>query len=289
VNDPKTADAPGTRPPPGTCDAHSHVFADPRAFPLAVASYAVPDAPYARHRDMLEAAGVSRGVLVQPAPYAEDHRAILDALSRSDGRLRGVGLISSSVSDDTLTQLASGGIRGARFVEARLPDGSRYAGSVGFDEISALASRLREHRIHVEAWSAIEDFVAALPMFEAAGVPVVLDHMGGFEPAKGVNDPNFQSLLDLVRDGRVWLKLTLSRRSGQRPGFAELRPFHDALVQANPRQLVWGSDWPFVRMADPPSVGALLHLFALWVDDASLRHAILVDNPARLYGFGAPL
>ena len=288
MNDPKTADVPGTRPPPGACDAHGHVFADPKTFPLAAASYAVPDAPYARHRDMLDAAGVSRGVLVQPAPYADDHRAILDALSQSDGRLRGVGLISSSVSDDTLTQLASGGIRGARFVEARLPDGSRYAGSVGFDEIPALASRLREHRIHVEVWSTIEAFVAALPMFEAAGVPVVLDHMGGFEPAKGVNDPNFQSLLDLVRDGRVWLKLTLNRRSGQRPGFAELRPFHDALVQANPRQLVWGSDWPFVRMADPPSVEALLDLFALWVDDASLRHAILVDNPARLYGFGAP-
>jgi 2-pyrone-4,6-dicarboxylate lactonase len=284
VTGPQTAGGPL---PPGACDAHTHVFADPKAFPFAgAAGYAPPSAPYAMHRAMLDAAGLTHGVLIQPAPYADDHRAMLDALAQSGGRLRGVGLISSGMSDDGLATLTCGGIRGARFVEARLPDGSRYAGSVGFDQFPALASRLREHRLHIEAWSTIEDLLSALPLFESAGLPVVLDHMGGFDPAKGIGDRGFQSLLDLVRDARVWVKLTLSRRSSQRPGFAELRAFHDALVKANPDRLLWGSDWPFVRMDDPPSVEALLDLFTGWVDDAGLRRAILVDNPARLYGFG---
>jgi 2-pyrone-4,6-dicarboxylate lactonase len=287
VTDPDRADAQGVPPPRDACDAHTHVFAHPKGFPFGGgASYPLPEAPYARHRAMLDAAGMSRGVLVQPAPYGEDHSALLAALARSDGRLRGVGLISSRVSEDALALLASGGVRGARFVESRQPDGSRYPGSVGFDGVSALGSRLRDHRLHIEVWSAVEDLVCALPTLESAGVPVVLDHMGGFDPAKGIEDRGFQCLLCLVRDARVWVKLTLTRRSRQRPAFADLRPFHDALVQANPRQLVWGSDWPFVRMEPPPCTEELLGLFTEWVDDDALRQAILVENPARLYNFG---
>ena len=86
--------------------------------------------------------------------------------------------------------------------------------------------------------------------------------------------------------GDIWIKLSLCRVSKMAPDYADLKPFHEALVAANPQRLLWGSDWPFVRMGEQsPDAGQLLDLFAEWVPDAAIRHTILVDNPAALYGF----
>jgi len=64
------------------------------------------------------------------------------------------------------------------------------------------------------------------------------------------------------------------------------RAFHEALVRANPDQLVWGGDWPHPRIeGEMPNVGHLLDLFQEWTPDTAVRHRILVDNPARFYGF----
>ena len=179
---------------------------------------------------------------------AELHRALLDALGQSDGRLRGVGIAEPQVSDTMLETLSAAGVRGLRFVETRLPNGERYRGSTGFKDLPAMAPRMRDHGLHAETWANIEDFMEAFPMLDRAGLPIVLDHMGGFDVAKGLRNREFQRLLGLLKEGRVWLKLTLTRRSPNQPGYEELRRFHDALIEANPQQLVWGSDWPFVRM-----------------------------------------
>ena len=34
-----------------------------------------------------------------------------------------------------------------------------------------------------------------------------------------------------------------------------------------------------------PDDAGLIELLAAWIPDAALRHRVLVDNPAQLYGF----
>jgi len=49
---------------------------------------------------------------------------------------------------------------------------------------------------------------------------------------------------------------------------------------------VWGGHWPHPRVeGEMPAAGHLLELFQARTPDKATRHRILVDNPARLYGF----
>jgi len=280
-----------TRPtlevPPYACDSHTHVFAAVEEFPLpASASYAPPLAPASLHRQMLDTLGMRHGVVVQPAPYGLDVSVLLDAIRRSEGRLKGIGTATSETSDADLDAMHSGGICGLRFTEARLPNGSRYSGSVGADQLAALAPRMRDRSMHAQVWPGPHGLPELMDALLPLEVPIVLEHMGGIDIRRGVDDAAFQSLLRLLRDGRVWVKLTICRRSTAAPEYQDLRPFHDALVAANPRRLVWGSDWPFVRMDErAPDAGRLVDLFGEWVLDPALRTAILADNPRALYRF----
>jgi 2-pyrone-4,6-dicarboxylate lactonase len=277
----------GTVPtlPALSCDAHTHVF-DAR-FPTALPSaYPLPDAPFTSHRRNLEANGLARGVLIQPAPYGQDAAAMIDALGASEGRLRGVASATPDVGDQTLAVIQGAGIRALRFLEARTPAGERYPGSVGADALAPLAQRMAALGWHAELWSPLDETLKLWPGLERLNLPVVLDHMGGFDAVRGVEDPSFQRLLAMVREGQVWIKLTLCRRAPFGSDFSELRPFHDALVAANPDRMLWGSDWPFVRMGEhAPTTAHVLELFLKWVDDPQLRQRILADNPAARYDF----
>jgi 2-pyrone-4,6-dicarboxylate lactonase len=267
-------------------DCHTHIFGDPVRFPPRVASsYAMPDAPYEAHAGMLKANGLDRGVIVQPAPYAQDMSVMIEALAAADGRLRGVASGLADMTDQVMGELNAAGVRALRFVDARTPSGERFAGSSGTGELELMASRLAKLGWHAEVWSSLDDFLQVWPKLEHCGVPVVLDHMGGFDLQKGVSDPSFARLIGMVREGAVWVKLTLCRRAPFGSPLSVLRPFHDALVEANPGRLLWGSDWPFVRMGEhAPTVPALLDLFTSWVDDENLRRQILVENPTVRYG-----
>ena len=273
--------------PPGACDTHAHVFGPYDRFPLAhPSSYAPPLAPSSLHLAMLDILGAARGVLVQPAPYGHNAAPMLDAIAASGGRLRGIGVADSSATREHLQQLYDGGIRGLRFVEVRDPQGQPYLGSVGVDQLLAMAPLMKSIGLHAQLWAPLDDYEQLLPPLLATGVPVVLDHMACLKTERGVDDPAFQTVLKALQDGAVWIKLSVCRVSKQAPACLDLKPFHDALVAANPQRLLWGSDWPFVRMGEQsPDAGQLLDLFHDWVPDAATRHAILVDNPAALYGF----
>ena len=140
--------------------------------------------------------------------------------------------------------------------------------------------------MHAQVWPGPDGLPTLLESMLSLDVPLVLEHMGGIDIRRGVDDAAFQYLLGVLREGRIWIKLTVCRRSTAAPEYADLRPFHEALVDANPRRLVWGSDWPFVRMDErAPDAGQLLDLFAEWVRDPALRTLILADNPRSLYRF----
>ena len=95
------------------------------------------------------------------------------------------------------------------------------------------------------------------------------------------------ALIRLLQSGRGWSKLSAPYRTPAQPfPYADIVPFAHALVTAAPDRLVWGTDWPHVMLdASMPNDGDLADLLATWVPDAAVRKRILVDNPARFYGF----
>ena len=274
--------------PDTSCDCHTHVFGPYEEFPVRYPMpYTAPLAPAAVHREMLDRVGASRGVLIQPGAFGTDPAAILNALRNSGGRLRGIAAATASVGDADLNLWDAAGIRGLQFNEMLAPSGSgRYPGSVGTEELEALAPRLAERGWHAELWASVDTHVALLPRLRNLGLPIVLDHMAGLVAARGVADPAFQAILSALVEGWLWIKLTLCRCSQAFPDYADLRPFHDALIAANPERLIWGSDWPYVRMGDKtPDVAHVLNLFRTWVPDEAVRLRILVNNPEILYSF----
>ena len=284
---PRMPSRPALDAPPDSCDSHTHVFAALDEFPIpADASYAPPLAPAPLHRQMLDTLGFRHGIVVQPAPYGLDVSVLLDALRRGEGRLKGIGTATSEISDSALDAMSHGGVCGLRFTEARLPSGDRYRGCVGADQLAGLASRMRARSMHAQLWPGPDGIRELVDSLLPLDVPLVLEHMGGIDIRRGIDDPGFRYLLALLREERIWIKLTVCRRSTAAPEYQDLRPFHQALVEANPRRLVWGSDWPFVRMDErAPDAGQLVDLFGEWVRDNTVRTLILADNPRSLYRF----
>jgi predicted TIM-barrel fold metal-dependent hydrolase len=276
---------PRRAPPPGAWDCHTHIFGPYERFPLAAErSYTPPEAPLEAYLAMLDRVGLAHGVLVHPSAYGLDHSALLEALERTGTRLRGTAVATAAVTDAKLATMHRRGVRALRFVEATGPGGQRFAGAVGLDEFPALAPRLKELGWHAQFWVGCDTFAAAAPGLLAAGIPLVLDHMARFDVARGLQDAAFQNLLGILAGGSVWVKMTPARNSKRFPGYEDVRPFHDALARANPDRLIWGSDWPYLRMGDAtPDAGQLLDLLDDWCGDEALRRKILSDNPARLY------
>ncbi|MCK1356235.1 amidohydrolase family protein [Bradyrhizobium sp. CW7] len=278
----------GWKLPAGTCDCHAHVFGPADQFPVVhEMHYALPSAPAAAHREMLDRTGIQWGVLVQPGAYGSDPAAIVHALQVSTGRLRGIAAAPATISDRDLDAWHEAGIRGLRFNDMMVAGtGARFPGSIPAEQLASLAPRMKCRNWHAEVWASIDRHVELLPLYRTSGIAVVLDHMAGLKPSRGIADAAFRAVLDALREGWLWVKLVLCRCSEQFPDYADLKPFHEALVTANPNRLVWGSDWPHLRLGErAPEVGHLLDLFRGWVPDGAARHRILVDNPAELYRF----
>lgn len=280
---------PKRAPPPGACDSHAHILGPYDLFPLqAERSYTPPEAPFAAHAAMLDFFGFERGVIVQPSAYGDDNRCIVDAVSQAPAKRRAIGVAAPSVADGELARLRAAGVHGLRFVELISKRyGGRPKGAIGFVELEEMGPRLREHGIHAQTFSTTETLIEWAPRLVKAGIPIVVDHMAAAgASAVTVQDQGFQSLLGLLADGLIWVKLTVIRRSTQAPDYPDARPFHDAFCKANPDRVLWGSDWPLVNMGDAaPDIGKLIDLLDDWTGDDDLRSRILVDNPVALYGF----
>jgi predicted TIM-barrel fold metal-dependent hydrolase len=126
-----------------------------------------------------------------------------------------------------------------------------------------------------------------LPEMKKLRVPFTVAHMGMFLAEAGVNQPGFQAFLDFLRHGdkRCWVKLTGTYRMSTTPGFADADAIAKALIETAPDRLIWGSDYPHLSFADKVGSVELFNLVARWAPDETTRHAILVENPARLFGF----
>jgi 2-pyrone-4,6-dicarboxylate lactonase len=285
---PREPTRPQVPPPPDACDTHAHVFGPAAQFPYAEErSYTPPDAPLAKYLAMLDAVGFTRGVLVQGSAHGRDNTAMLDALSREPGRLRGVAVADAAIAPGELRRWHGIGVRGLRFNHFFRGGALHYRGGVPLDAAKVLAPAMAELGWHLQLWIDVKDLPDTIPVLRDIGLPVVIDHMGRTDARAGTNTPGFQALLRLVGDGGCWVKVSGAHRlSHQAPHYEEARPFHEALVRANPERLVWGSDWPHPRIeGEMPDAGRLFDLFHAWTPDKATRRRILVANPAQLYGF----
>ena len=212
---------------------------------------------------------------------------MLDALGAEPKRLRGVAVGGAELTPATLKARHAAGVRGLRANEFRRDGKPYYQNGVALKEIEPLLPLLAELGWHLQLWIDARDLPELAPMLARVPVPVVVDHMGRMDYRHGTQHPGFQALLRGVGEGRLWAKLSGTYRLGATPpDYNEARPFHDALVAANPANLVWGTDWPHPRPEGPvPDAARLLAVFLDWTKDAAQRQAILTDNPARLYDF----
>lgn len=271
--------------PAGAWDTHAHVFGPFDRYPiLEPRRYEPPVAPAANHLTMLDRAGFAHGVLVHSSASGYDNSVTRDAVVASKGRVKGIAVVPPSTSDELLAQMNAEGFCGMRFT-INGPRSQQFTGSLDFADLRTLAPRLKALGWHAQIWAKCEYLVAEAAKLESYGIPLVIDHMGYFEPERGVNDTVFQSFLGMLRDGRYWVKMTPVRLTKTDPTWASIRPFHDAVMAAAPDRVLFGSDWPYISMdANPPDVGRMVDLFDTWTPDATLRQKLFVDNPAALYG-----
>ena len=264
------------------------MFGPAARFPYADdRSYTPPDAPLEKYLGMLDAIGFARGVLVQGSAHGHDNSAMLDALAQQPDRLRGVAVADADVAPADLREWNRLGVRGLRFNHFFRDGQLHYRGGVPLSAAQTLAPVMAELGWHLQLWIDVKDLPETIPVLKSLGLPVVIDHMGRTDARAGTGTAGFQSLLRAVGDGWCWAKLSGAHRlSRDAPDYPDARPFHEALVRANPERLVWGGDWPHPRVeGEMPDAGHLFELFQTWTPDLATQHRILVTNPAKLYGF----
>ena len=281
--------------PRGACDCHVHVFGDAAQFPFAATrTYTPPPASVERLLELQRDLHMDRVVVVQPSVYGTDNACTMDGVKRMGARARGIVVIDKSTPRAALQEMASAGARGIRL---NLNTAGVFDPNTAKQQLDTVAEQLRGLNWHVQMFVALSVISALTDYFKQYPYPVVFDHFGQPKAPEGVGQPGFANLLDLVKSGHAYVKISGAYRvSTQPPAYADATPLAQALVAANPDRIVWGTDWPHPNGASARSIneiatpfpiddGLLLNELSKWVPDAATRKKILVDNPARLYGF----
>ena len=276
--------APRLKMPPGSCDCHAHVFGPQTRFPyLPGAAYIAPDASPEDYARMLRAIGCERGVLVQPSVYGTDNSAMLAALRSGVFAFRGVAVIDESISDSALADMHAAGVRGVRINLASATPGLTLA------QAPHLADRLKTLGWHLQFFMNLRELTHAEEKLGKLDIDLVIDHFGRVRADDGIDAPEFQTMLRLMKRPNVWAKIMGQYFVSSSPDYEDVAPLARAVVAAAPDRVVWGSDWPHpathgLKMP-MPNDGDLADLLLEWVPDEAQRKKVLVDNPARLYGF----
>ena len=269
--------------PTGACDAHMHIF-DKRFAPSPHWPRKPPQADVATYRQLQQRIGTQRTIVVTPSTFGVDNSCTVDALDQLGASARGVAVVDAEVSEAELGRLATRRVRGLRvnFVSPQ------SWGVTTPKMLETLARKAAQLSWHIQVFAQPEQLVAMESLLASLPTPLIIDHLGLIDPADGAGGVGFDTLRRLLDRGRTWVKLSgiyMRSRNGA-PGYADTFPLGLALVRHAPERLVWGSDWPHTTEA-PGSVddADLVDVLLAWCgQDATLRQ-VLVDNPARLYGF----
>jgi D-galactarolactone isomerase len=266
--------------PKGTTDTHMHFYDG--------ASSAAPGTPnpgrftVPMYRELQQRLGLERVVVVQPNAYRDDNRVTLEAMKAIGKNAKGVAVVKADVKDAELDRLTKGGILAVRIM-------TLHGGMLGFDVMDAVMAR-----VHPFGWHAnIQLDGRNLPQYEAQikRLPgkFVIDHTGKFLEPVVPEHESFKSLQRLVDTGRCWVKLSAPYETSKTgaPKYEDVSRLARALVKQAPERMLWASNWPHpsVPKEQRPSDEDLLDLLLDWAPEEKVRHRILVDNPAQLYGY----
>ena len=269
--------------PPGACDCHAHVFGPQAQYPFSPErNYTPEDCTLEQYSALLDTLGIDRAVIVQGGAHGTDNRVTLDAIARLGlHRARGVAVIRPGLDEAALQTLHDGGMRGCRMSTV-------VRGGAGFEHLEALSAQTRPLGWHlVLHLKRSEELVELAPRLKRLQQPFIVDHLGHVLGSEGVDSPGFRALLGLLDTDRCWVKLASLYRSSSLPHpYEDMLPLIHAVAARRPDRLLWGTNWPHpINPVAMPNDGDLVDLIPLWLPDADVRRQMLVDNPARLYGF----
>ncbi|MEO8039571.1 MAG: amidohydrolase family protein [Betaproteobacteria bacterium] len=283
--------------PAGACDCHTHIHGDPAKFPyfpgrVYTPETALPEEMAALHKTL----HIQRVVIVTPSVYGTDNSATLYGMNARGDDARGVAVIDDKTRESELDAMGAAGIRGIRLNLATVGISDP---ALGRQRFLAAVERVKSRGWHIQIFTNLAMITAIKDLVATSPVPVVFDHFGGAKAEQGIAQPGFSDLLDLVRSGQAYIKISGAYRASRLgPDYPDVIPLAQALIAANADRVLWGTDWPhpsgFTPAGHEPTEvtpmfqiddGRLLNQLPVWAPGAAIRKKILVDNPERLYGF----
>jgi predicted TIM-barrel fold metal-dependent hydrolase len=287
---------PSTAVFPGACDAHVHIIGPRDKYPMVPnRAYTPPEATVAQLLALRKRLGIARNVLVQPSFYGIDNSCMLDALAQLGDSARGIAVVAPTIADAELHAMDAKGVRGVRINVESVGNRDPKAAQA---MLAAMAKKVAPLNWHIQIYAALPVVAALTGAIADSPVPVVVDHFGGLVLTPNEQPRGYQSLIDLARAGRVYVKLSAPYRVSKMKGYTDLDPYAQSIIYARRDHMLWASDWPhtqtipgkkndevtpFYKIDD----NASLRQFNSWYPDEVTRKMILVDNPAKLYRFPA--
>ncbi|QPF89611.1 amidohydrolase family protein [Bradyrhizobium commune] len=283
--------------PAHACDCHTHIHGNIEKFPFFAGRVYTPGPASPEEMAALhKALHVERVVIVTPSVYGTDNSSSLFGMKARGSTARGVAVIDDKTTEAELDAMQADGFRGIRVNLAT--DGVNDA-DTGRSRFAAAVERVNARGWHVQLYTTLAMISAIKDLVLASPVPAVFDHFGGLDASLGLEQPGFADLIELVKSGKAYAKISGAYRSSKLASdYQDMVPYARALIAANPDRIVWGTDWPHPDSAQVPGRkatdiapfhpiddGRLLNQLPVWAPDANVRKKILVDNPARLYGF----
>jgi 2-pyrone-4,6-dicarboxylate lactonase len=267
--------------PPGTCDAHCHVFGPGDRFPYAPnRRYTPEDAPKEMLRALHDHLGIERAVIVQASCHGTDNAAMLDCIASDPQRYRGVAIVDDGFTDKDFDALDKGGVRGVRFNFVK-----HLGGAPDMAVFNRVIDRIKGRGWHVVLHIDAPDIVPLSDMMRKLPLPFIVDHQGRVPAKDGVEQAPLKALLELAKLENCWIKVCGSERIDM-PPYDKAVPIARTIVEAAPERVLWGTDFPHPNATHEADEADLVDLVPQFAPETLAQKRVLVDNPARLYGFG---
>ena len=236
----------------GACDCHVHVFPDPARFPFTPNRIYTPSVTTAEEvLELQRSLRLDRVVLIQPSVYRADKSALLDGIRQlGPQRARGVAVIDERTTGAQLDEMSQAGIRG---VHVNLETGGVVDPAASARRLQDAVQRIAGRGWHVQTLTRLSTVDALKDQLMDLLVPLVVNHFGNARAELGVDQPGFASLLELVRAGKAYVKVSGARHISHRaPDFPDAAPLARALIRANSGAHTLRDELASSRLLRPP-------------------------------------